>query len=225
MLIAFISDIHANVIAFDAVLKDIEKYEADAIICAGDIVGYYPYPNETIERVASHRISSIVGNHDRAVVRINPVGMNRMAAEAILWTAKNIKAEYVDYLRSLRSRMTTQIDDLVVGVYHGSPRDDDEYLYEIDATEELLEMSGSWLVVTGHTHIPFIKKMKRGMIINAGSVGQPRDSDPRASYILFDSSSREAWIRRVEYDFSEVERKVREAGLPQFLGERLKYGF
>lgn len=225
MLIAFISDIHANLIAFDAVLRDIKKYRPDMIICAGDIVGYYPYPNETVERVVSCGINSIVGNHDRAVVRINPVGMNRIAAEAILWTAKNIKAEYVDYLRSLRSRMNTRIDELAVGIYHGSPRDDDEYLYEIDATEELLEMSESWLVVTGHTHIPFVKKMRRGMVINAGSVGQPRDGDPRASYVLFDSSSRDAWIKRVEYDVSEVEKKVKEVGLPHFLGERLKYGF
>jgi len=225
VLIAFISDIHANVIAFDAVLGDIKKHRPDIIICAGDIVGYYPYPNETVERVVSHKINSIVGNHDRAVVRINPVGMNRIAAEAILWTAKNIKAEHVDYLRSLRSRMNTRIDELVVSVYHGSPRDDDEYLYEIDATEELLEMSESWLVVMGHTHIPFVKKMKRGMIINAGSVGQPRDGDPRASYVLFDSNLKEAWIKRVEYDVGEVEKKVKEVGLPHFLGERLKYGF
>lgn len=225
MRVAFISDVHANLIALDAVLADVKNNNVYMIISAGDIVGYYPYPNETIERFTSKKIISIIGNHDRAVIRINPVGMNKMAAAAILWTAKNIKAECVDYLKSLKSRMDLKLGDMNVAIYHGSPRDDDEYLYEIDATDELLEMSRAAVLVMGHTHIPFVKRTKKGTIINAGSVGQPRDGDSRASYVIFDLESRDAQIRRIDYDIDKVDKEVREAGLPHFLGERLRYGF
>ncbi len=209
MRIAFIADVHANLIAFDAVLNEIDRLGTERIICAGDAVGYYPQPNEVIELLRSRGITSILGNHDRAVIRINPVGMNRIAAEAVLWTAKHIKAE----------------NSIPIGVFHGSPRDDDEYFYEVDASGELLEMCDCKMLVVGHTHIPFVKRLRDGVILNPGSVGQPRDGDPRASFLTFDSESETMEIRRVEYDIASVERRVTEAGLPQFLGERLKYGF
>jgi len=223
--IAFIADVHANMIAFEAVLNEIDRLDIERIICAGDAVGYYPYPNETIELLRSRGILSILGNHDRAVIRINPVGMNRIAAEAVLWTAKYIKAENVDYLKELKSKLRIEIDSIPIGIYHGSPRDDDEYLYEVDASGELLEMCDCRMLVVGHTHIPFVKRLRDGMVLNPGSVGQPRDGDPRASFLTLDSESETTEIRKVEYDIASVERKVTEAGLPQFLGERLRYGF
>jgi putative phosphoesterase len=223
--VALISDVHSNIIALDAVLADIDSIGVEQIVSAGDIVGYYPYPNETIERFGSRNIHSILGNHDRAVIRINPVGMNKMAAEAVLWTSKHVSADGVDYLRNLKARMHVKLGSHLAGIYHGSPRDDDEYLYEIDAGPELLEMCDCDLLVVGHTHIPFIKKFDSGTIINSGSVGQPRDGDKRASYVLFDDDADDFQIRRVEYDIEAVEKKVQTAGLPPFLGERLRQGF
>ncbi len=223
--IALISDVHSNVVALDAVLADIESAAAEQIVCAGDIVGYYPYPNETIERFRSMNIRSILGNHDRAVIRINPVGMNKTAADAVLWTSKRVSADAVDYLKDLKARMQVKLGPHAAGIYHGSPRDDDEYLYEVDAGPELLEMCECDLLVVGHTHIPFIKKFSTGTIVNCGSVGQPRDGDSRASYVLYDEKTDSLQIRRVEYDFQSVEEEVQKAGLPPFLGERLRHGF
>lgn len=225
MKIALISDVHSNIIALDAVLADIDSVGAGLILNAGDIVGYNPYPNETIERFKSRNIQSILGNHDRAVIRFNPVGMNKMAAEAVLWTSKNIAAEGVDYLKDLKSRSFMTIGTHLCGIYHGSPRDDDEYLYEVDAGRELLEMCECNILIVGHTHMPFIKRFDNGMIINSGSVGQPRDGDPRANYVLFDSDTGDLEIRRVSYDVDIVEKKVQSVGLPSFLGERLRHGF
>jgi putative phosphoesterase len=223
--IALISDVHSNIIALDAVLADVDSIGVGLILNAGDIVGYNPYPNETIERFKSRNIQSILGNHDKAVIRFNPVGMNKMAAEAVLWTSKNIAAEGVDYLKDLKSRSFMRIGAHLCGIYHGSPRDDDEYLYEVDAGRELLEMCECSILIVGHTHMPFIKRFDNGMIVNSGSVGQPRDGDPRANYVLFDSDTGDFQIRRVSYDVEIVEKKVQSVGLPSFLGERLRHGF
>ena len=223
--VALISDVHSNLVALDAVLADIDAIGVEQIVSAGDIVGYYPYPNETIERFRSRNIRSILGNHDRAVIRINPVGMNKMAAEAVLWTSKHVSADGVDYLRDLKARMQVRMGPHLAGIYHGSPRDDDEYLYEVDAGPELLEMCECDLLVVGHTHIPFIKTLGSGTIVNSGSVGQPRDGDRRASYVLYDGDSEVFQIRRVEYEVEVVDQEVQRVGLPKFLGERLRHGF
>ncbi|MDD1773546.1 MAG: metallophosphatase family protein [Methanomassiliicoccales archaeon] len=225
MKVALISDVHSNLVALDAVLADIDAIGVEQIVSAGDIVGYYPYPNETIERFRSRNIRSILGNHDRAVIRINPVGMNKMAAEAVLWTSKHVSADGVDYLRDLKARMQVRLGPHLAEIYHGSPRDDDEYLYEIDAGPELLEMCECNLLVVGHTHIPFIKTLGSGTIVNSGSVGQPRDGDKRASYVLYDGDSEVFQIRRVEYEVEVVDQEVQRVGLPKFLGERLRHGF
>lgn len=225
MIVAIISDIHSNLVALDAVLEDIETLGAELILCAGDIVGYYPYPNETIDRFKEKDIVSILGNHDRAVIHFNTVGMNRLAAEAARWTSENISAENVDYLKALRSRMKTKIDGRTIAMYHGSPRDDDEYLYEIDTGPELVEMCGCQIMVTGHTHIPFIRKFSDGMLINPGAIGQPRDGDRRASFAILDTEHADVTICRKSYDIDTVHRRTLDAGLPAFLAERLEYGF
>lgn len=148
-----------------------------------------------------------------------------MAADAVLWTSKRVSADGVDYLKNLKARMQLRLGHHAAGIFHGSPRDDDEYLYEVDAGPELLEMCECDLLVVGHTHIPFIKKFSKGTIVNSGSVGQPRDGDKRASYVLHDDETDDFQIRRVEYDVEVVGEEVQKAGLPPFLGERLRHGF
>jgi len=222
--VAILSDIHANLPALKAVLSNIESLKVNRIICAGDIVGYYPFPDQVVEALQRNGVESIIGNHDRAVIHVNTVGMNRLAAEAARWTSLNMAARHVDYLRLLRSRMRLRLGRLEVAVYHGTPRDDDEYLYEADLSPELLEMCSCDLMISGHTHIPYLRRYPGGMIMNPGSVGQPRDGDPRACFGILDDSGM-ASIHRVEYDIAAVERAVEETELPRFLGERLRYGF
>lgn len=224
MRYAILADLHSNLHALEAVLTAVQRAGADRIICAGDLVGYCPFPNEVVARMKRLAPFCIAGNHDRAVVHVNPSGMNPMAAAAVYWTAKNMNAEAVDYLKNLKSSLHFEIEGNRVGLYHGSPRDDGEYLYEIDASADLLEMANCDILITGHTHVPFIKKTRLGHIVNPGSVGQPRDNDPRASYALLDTADMSFGIHRVEYDVEAAEEAVRKAGLPEFLGTRLRMG-
>lgn len=224
MRLALISDVHANVVALEAVLDDIEVRDADMILSAGDVVGYYPYPNETVELFRARGIISIRGNHDRAVLRADPRGMNPVAGDAIMWTAFHLTASSLRYLRSLPPRAQLHADRIAVGLYHGSPRDDDEYVYEGQACKELLAMSHSELMVLGHTHIPYVKKHPGGVIVNPGSVGQPRDGVPEASYSVFDIDTNEATNHRVAYDIGKVAEATRDAGLPDRLADRLFSG-
>ena len=222
---ALISDVHANLPALEAVLEDIETLGAERIYCAGDIVGYYPFPNETISLFKEKGIVSILGNHDRAVIHFNTVGMNRLAAEAARWTSENVSAENVDYLKSLRGRMRFKIEGKTIAIYHGSPRDDDEYLYEIDVGPEVIEMCECRYMVTGHTHIPFVRRFENSVIINPGAVGQPRDGNRRASFAVLDTEHGDVSICRRSYDIEAVHRRIADENLPSFLAERLEYGF
>lgn len=221
---AVIADIHANLIAFEAVLDDIDSLGIEHIICAGDIVGYYPFPNETINIMRERSIHTVKGDHDLAVERFTTRGMNRLAAECIRWTWERITAPNADYLKELRFRLNLSLGELNMSIFHGSPWKLDECLYEVDVTERLLEMTGSQIVVTAHTHIPFIKRFRKGLVLNPGSIGQPRDGDSRACYLLLDVKTGNVSIRRIEFDILAVKERIKEAGLPAFLGERLEHG-
>jgi predicted phosphodiesterase len=222
--VAILSDVHSNLHALQAVLADVDIRGLTEIQCPGDIVGYGAYPNETVGILRKRCRTAICGNHDQAVIRINTAGMNPMAAAAVLWTAKNISAEAVDYLRSLKAHEVAIVDGSKVAIYHGSPRYDDEYVYETDASSDLLEMSGANILIMGHTHVPYVKRLPKGLIANAGSVGQPRDNDPRASYLILDTSEPNATIVRVAYDVKAASQAIIDAGLPPFLGSRLLNG-
>ncbi len=224
MSVAIISDVHSNLHALQAVLADVDAKSITDILCPGDLVGYGAFPNETVELLRRRCRTAICGNHDRAVIRINTVGMNPMAAAAVQWTAKNISAGAVDYLNGLKTHETVEIDGRRIAIFHGSPRDDDEYVYDADASADLLEMSGADILIMGHTHIPFVKRLDKGLIANAGSVGQPRDNDSRASYLIIDTEGVSTSIVRVEYDAKAAAQAIVEAGLPPFLGNRLLSG-
>lgn len=224
MMLALISDVHANVVALEAVLDDIRARGADRILNAGDVVGYYPYPNETVELLRANGVVSIQGNHDRAVLQADAGRLNQAAGDAVLWTAGRLAASSLEHLRSLPPRAQMQVDDIAVGLYHGSPRDDDEYVYEERAGDDLLVISQSDLLVMGHTHIPYVKRLACGTIVNPGSVGQPRDGIPDAAYAIFDTDGMDAAVHRVAYDIEEVAEATGSAGLPARLAERLYSG-
>ncbi|HTY46160.1 MAG TPA: metallophosphoesterase family protein [Methanomassiliicoccales archaeon] len=221
MKVAFIADVHSNLEALRATLNDIDLRGITRILCAGDLVGYGANPNDVVAELRSRRVECIAGNHDRAVSRMNPVGMNAMAAAAVYWTAKNINAEAAGFLAGLKAHMQVDVEGTPLAIYHGSPRDDDEYLYEVDAVPELLEMTRSRVLVTGHTHVPYVKSAPGGHLVNPGSVGQPRDGDPRASYMVYDPGEPRFEIVRLQYDVQSAAKAITDAGLPGFLASRL----
>ena len=224
MRYAIISDIHSNIHALDMVLQDIDDQGADVIICAGDLVGYCPFPNEVIDALKDRRAICISGNHDRACANLDTFNMNPLAAKAIFWSVKNITEEGMGYLRRLMPSARLNLGGIAAAMFHGSPRMDDEYVFEEDADAGLLQIAKAEIMISGHTHVPYVKKLPQGILVNPGSVGQPRDGDPRASYLLFDERGQEFALRRIEYPTKEAASAVRSAGLPEFLGERLLSG-
>lgn len=218
------SDVHSNVHALNAVLGDVDEQGADVVLCAGDLVGYGAYPNECIELLRERRAICIAGNHERAVIALDVSGMNPLAASAIYWTAKRISDAGMGYIRKLRPRATLNLAGVPAAMFHGSVRKDDEYVYEEDAGPELLALAKAQVVVSGHTHVPYVKRVPEGVLVNPGSVGQPRDGDRRASYLLYDERQMHFQLRRVEYPVQEAAKAITAAGLPDFLGARLSSG-
>jgi putative phosphoesterase len=223
--IAFISDVHANIVALNAVLDEIDRMGVQTIVNAGDVVGYYPFPNETVRKLKDRKVVGIRGNHDRSVLTANTNMMNMMASAAVRWTVQNMERESMDYIRRLEDRMDFHTGTLRASVHHGSPFNEDEYVFEENVENAMLEACpGSKMLVLGHTHVPYVVHMDRGYVINPGSVGQPRDGDPRACFIVHDTTKGSYDIRRVEYDISVVEEAVLREGLPSRNASRLWEG-
>ncbi len=221
---AIISDIHSNLPAIEVVLEQIAKEGVDQILCAGDIVGYGPYPNEVIECLKKIKITAIQGNHDRAVLSHDSSNMNIQAQDAVWWTIENLKQEGHDYLAQLSARKSFCWNGLSIAIFHGSPRNDDEYISEEGADDGLLELSKSDFLVLGHTHVPFVRSLDKGTIVNPGSIGQPRDGDPRSSLTIYDHRLRRFEVKRLAYDIDAVAEAMRSSGLPSFLSLRLYSG-
>jgi predicted phosphodiesterase len=258
--IALISDIHSNLPALQAVLGDIDGQQVDAIYCLGDVVGYGPRPIETLDRVMDvvRHDRSIAGNHDHAVIN-QPIGFNRSAREAILWTQEILRPPWWalgrrrNRWRWLATRPTSFTEGDVLYV-HASPRQHlEEYLLEEftrgmsmtgEDPQRILDENFALvprLCFIGHTHRPGVIEAEgqqwRSLtdlglhyetgpgkaIINIGSVGQPRDGDPRACYAIFDGSS--VWWRRVAYDIEQVRREILDhPRLENRQGDRLLQG-
>jgi putative phosphoesterase len=221
--IAFISDVHANLPALEAVLEDMSSRGVRTVYCAGDILGYYTYPDQTIETLKHRGVICIAGNHDRAVL-VGAKGMNSIAASAIEWTRGHMSPSSFEFIRELPNSLHRPIEGVMTAVHHGSPRFMSEYIFEEHVSEELLDVAGAKLLVLGHTHIPYIAHFTSGIVLNPGSVGQPRDGDPRASYALLSSSEWSFEILRVDYDRELVMHEVLRNGLPEMLASRLSRG-
>lgn len=224
MKLALVSDVHANVVALRAVLENMDQRGADVVLSAGDVIGYYPYPVETIAMFRERRIISIQGNHDRAVLTAGDIHFNLAAASAIMWTAEHIDQASRDFLRGLPRSLHIERDGVRVAIYHGAPFDDDHYVFEDEVDKELLDLARCDLLVLGHTHVPYIRRYASGTIVNPGSVGQPRDGDPDACYAIFDTDRRRATLHRVAYDLDEVMERTLSVGLPRSLAGRLRHG-
>ncbi len=221
-----ISDIHSNREALEAVLKDIEK-RADVlkILCAGDIVGYGPDPIACCGIVRKLRIPVVKGNHDANMDLRNLSWFNSLAQQALVWTTERVGRSEKDWLMSLPKKYQDELMGKRVVMVHGSPQDP---VYEYvtpetppDTLRHYLNMTKADVLIMGHTHMPFIVKIGKRLIVNAGSVGQPRDSDPRACYVVVDMKSLDAEIVRVEYNIQGCADKIYKSNIPDYLGDRL----
>lgn len=245
MRYAIISDIHANLEALRAILKDIKSQRVDKVVCLGDIVGYYPNPNECTKHCRKHGFLCIRGNHDDAALELCDIDdFNPIAQTALIWTAKKLKQEYKDWLHELPDHLL--VDDSFLAV-HGSPWDPYAYIFSSDsALRAFSHMSANYahinLCFFGHTHQralytseeDAIQEVTSGeryilgergvFLINPGSVGQSRDGKPGASYLIYNSEKREIVFRHVSYNIDLTQRKVAAAGLPLTLAERLSLG-
>jgi len=218
MDVGVISDIHGNRVAFEAVLADMPA--VDAYLCAGDVVGYGPWPGECVETVRDLDAPTVLGNHDRAVAKATGFAFNSMASAGVEYARDHCTDDQIDWLDSLPIARR-EFDDRVK-IVHGHPDDPDRYTYPAMFDRSLL--GDEDVLIMGHTHVQASKVYDEGIVMNPGSVGQPRDGDPRAAYAVLHLDSMTVDDYRVEYDIEAVEEAVAEADLPEQIGSRLHQG-
>ena len=229
MRAAFLSDVHSNHQALSAVLEHAAEQGVDRLYCLGDIVGYNAHPNECIELLRKAEVAALQGNHDWAATVGTSEGFNAYAVAGVDYARRALSAPNRAWLQSLPFELQTTLGDCKLAMYHGSPRDPlMEYVFPSTRPDErtaLLRAAGSPnVLVLGHTHVPMRLEHDGALLINPGSVGQPRDGDPRTSYAILDSSDRATQFHRLDYDVEAAARAVQEAGLPEFLWQRLLRG-
>lgn len=218
MQVGIISDVHANLVALEAVLEAMPP--VDRLLCAGDLVGYNPWPAEVIEEIRNRDVPTVQGNHDRVVASGGNFGANRMARAGVAYAREQLSADQLEYLGSLPTER--RLFDGRVKVVHGHPDDPDRYTYPTEFGPNLLGEES--LLVMGHTHVQHVEHTEAGIVLNPGSVGQPRDNNPKAAYAVVDLDAKTVDTRRVAYDISRVEQAVAAADLPLRTAERLRAG-
>jgi len=239
-LIAVISDIHGNLEALEAVLEDADRQGATETVCLGDVVGYGADPNRCMELIREKTRFSVLGNHDVAAIDLSVAeNFNDVARDAIRWTHDTLSPENLEVLKQL-SYEQIEGDSRFV---HASPDDPPAWHYILTEQEawNAFEACSEPVCFVGHSHVPLRVFLRNGRLevqedavvevvgedralLNVGSVGQPRDSDWRASYGLWNPETRRLIARRVEYDLETASRKILEAGLPEVLSRRLALG-
>ena len=243
MRFAFISDIHANLEALETVIEDIENQNIDEVICLGDIVGYGANPNECVDLVSKKCPVTLLGNHDAAAVdMLSTQHFNIHAKIAIEWTSQTLKKESKNFLSSLPLKTAKPSMTLV----HATPYEPNMWYY-ITSLEEAafnFQFFDTQLCLVGHTHIPIIIVLDKDkelyvhqdtfiklsdvegarLLINVGSVGQPRDRNPRSCYGIFDSDAGEFYYRRIAYSIEKTQMKMKKIKMPEFLISRLEDG-
>jgi diadenosine tetraphosphatase ApaH/serine/threonine PP2A family protein phosphatase len=236
-----VSDIHANLHALDAVLAAIESDAPDEIWFLGDLVGYGPRPNRCRARIESAAAVSLVGNHDLgALERIDLDFFSPDAATSARWTRTVLEPETEAFLSGLEPAG----ERAGVGLFHGSPRDPTwEYVLSAESALGSLLAVENTLVLVGHSHVPLaisfdgetveggvteagseVELGEKRWLLNPGSVGQPRDEDPRAAWLLLDLDAGSASFRRTEYPIEKTQSEIRDRGLPEVLAARLEHG-
>jgi predicted phosphodiesterase len=242
MRVLVISDIHANLTALEAVLDSALPY--DTVWCLGDLVGYGPDPNECVELIRSlPDLLCLIGNHDQAALDLIPLSrFNRDAGEVAAWTQQTLTEENKDYLRSLASKIS--LDQFTLA--HGSPNQPVwEYILDTHSADRSFAAFKTDYCLVGHSHLPLIfyrplesnftakkyiewnqaMELLPRMILNPGSVGQPRDRDPRASFAMLDIKTNTWEMKRADYDIHQVQQRILDASLPERQALRLAAGW
>ena len=223
MRIALLSDIHANLGALEAVLTEVGA--AEEIWVMGDTVGYGPDPSDVLAALTERQARLVAGNHDRAVATGAGLELfNPAARAAALLHREWLSAQERDRLGALPLTFT---DDAGYTVCHGSPRDPLwEYVFDLPTAAAAMRSVATPHCCNGHTHVPAVLELAGGRrMINPGSVGQPRDGDPRAAYAWLDTATAAVELRRVAYDIKRTQDRMRARKLPEFLADRLAHGF
>lgn len=240
-----VSDLHANLEALRAVMARVRRKKYEVVLCLGDFVGYGAQPNHVLDtmRTLRGRKVYIRGNHDRVAAGLDDAeGFNNAAKTAALWTRDRLSAPNRRFLRDLTVGPVMHRE---VMLCHGSPYDEDEYVFNVHHAAQILALFEAPFILFGHTHLPAVfsidphmnvrgfavrdeatVKLEPGLrfLINPGSVGQPRDRNPASSCIILDTDKRTAQFFRVEYDIAKTQSSILKAGLPQILASRLQFG-
>ncbi len=240
-----VSDLHANAEALRVVFAKVRRKSFDSVFCLGDFVGYGAQPNQVLDamRTLRGRKVYIRGNHDRVAAGLDDAnGFNQAAKAAALWTRDHLSAPNRRFLRDLTVGPVMHRDVLLC---HGSPYDEDEYVFNVHHAAQVLSLFPAPFILFGHTHLPAVFSIDKDFnvsgfavredatvrldpnkryLINPGSVGQPRDRNPHSSFIILDTEKRSVQFFRVEYDVAKTQASILKAGLPEILASRLTYG-
>lgn len=229
MLIACVSDIHGNLPALEAAVADAKARGASKVLCAGDMTGYGPFPDEVCRFLDTQRIPTIIGNYDQKVIEIlkqgnaASAGMKLKKREILLWTAHHLGKESQQYLSGLPESLTLQMGGHTLLVVHGSPISTEDAIYPSITERGMRAKLGGMcpeILVCGHTHIPFVKRVGGILIVNCGSAGHPVDGDPRPAYALIRTElgvRPQGRIVRFEYDRDRTIAALEETSLPKGL--------
>lgn len=211
--VALIADIHANLPALEVVLADMPA--VDHVCCLGDIVGYYIDFNAVCARLRALDISVIRGNHDAYVTGALEPAPQHAAAYRTAWTRGRLEPSHLDWLRGLPTTAQLFCEGVTLTLRHANPSDEERYLYPDSALLDELQLPAGSILAVGHTHRPMVRRVGDGLLVNPGSVGQPRDWNPLASYAVLDLPSGDFSVRRVAYDVEGYQRELVAHGLPQ----------
>ncbi len=233
--LAVITDIHGNLPALEASLQAIDAIGVDRIYCGGDLVGYGPHPTEVCALIEERQIPTIYGNYDYAIGRdLDDCGCayvtehdRELGKRSVAWTLANTDQHAKDFMRELPFDLRFELGEVPIHLVHGSPRKVNEYLFEdkpASLYERLAASEEAQVMVFGHTHRPWIGTYGEVLFVNCGSVGKPKDGDPRAAFAILeldDAGQVQVSIERVPYDAEAVAREVEAAGLPEEYARKL----
>lgn len=232
------SDIHGNLPAFEAVLKDMDERGLQNRYCLGDLVGYGVFPNEVVELIRGTKTPTVMGNYDQGVgnssddcgCAYRDEVARGLGELSIAWTNQHTTMENKAFLRQLPGQISLLLADLRVLLVHGSPRRVNEYLYEdrpASSLGRLLDLGEADVLVCGHTHLPYHRVLPGGrQVVNTGSVGKPKDGDPRAGYVVLEAGSQTLNVQfiRVSYDIERAARAIEASEMPNEYADMLRTG-
>jgi putative phosphoesterase len=236
--VTIFGDIHANLPALEAAFEDMDHRGLSNRFCLGDLVGYGTFPNEVIEAIREQKIPTIMGNYDQGIgnssdecgCAYKTEFEKALGSRSIAWSNEHTTSANKAYLRQLVSQIPSEIGDLRVLLVHGSPRRINEYLYEDrpdSGLERLLDLAKADVIVCGHTHIPYHRILPSGRhVVNTGSVGKPKDGDPRACYVIIEANRNDLDIQfiRVPYDIERAAQAIEKSDMPDEYAKMLRTG-